>query len=137
MPNYLSFKKSQSRAVVWEEQRYSTREIVLLDFAHDGPLYGLIVSVWYLRGEIFLRKFFEMNTILKFFSNISKFNANVSPFNVVEEYLMMNERCFSFFFWWWIIFVVWLTDERSLTLFPAGTIVRDFPHRRVWTCTEP
>ena len=29
--------------------------------------------------------------------------------------------------WWWIVFVVWLTDERLLALFPAGTIVRD-PH---------
>ena len=28
-----------------------------------------------------------------------------------------------------IIFVVWLTDERHLALFPAGTIVRD-PHHR-------
>ena len=26
-------------------------------------------------------------------------------------------------------FVVWLTDERRLALFPAGTIVRD-PHHR-------
>ena len=24
--------------------------------------------------------------------------------------------------WWWIVFVVWLTDERHLALFPAGTI---------------
>ena len=43
--------------------------------------------------------------------------------------------------WWWIVFVVWLTDERRLALFPAGTIVRD-PHHlespsRVWTCAEP
>ena len=29
--------------------------------------------------------------------------------------------------WWWNVFVVWLTDERRLALFPAGTIVRD-PH---------
>ena len=29
--------------------------------------------------------------------------------------------------WWWMVFVVWLTDERRLALFPAGTIVRD-PH---------
>ena len=29
--------------------------------------------------------------------------------------------------WWWIVFVVWLTNERHLALFPAGTIVRD-PH---------
>ena len=43
-------------------------------------------------------------------------------------------RCLSRFrlmrwWWWWIVFVVWLTDERLLTLFPAGTIVRD-PHQR-------
>ena len=28
-----------------------------------------------------------------------------------------------------LFFVVWLTDERRLALFPAGTIVRD-PHHR-------
>ena len=33
--------------------------------------------------------------------------------------------------WWWsIVFVVWLTDERCLALFPAGTIVRDLHHRK-------
>ena len=31
--------------------------------------------------------------------------------------------------WWWIVFVVWLTDERRLALFPSATIVRD-PHHR-------
>ena len=25
--------------------------------------------------------------------------------------------------------MVWLTDERRLALFPAGTVVRDPPHR--------
>ena len=44
-------------------------------------------------------------------------------------------------------FVLWLTNERHLALFPAGTIVRDPHHReslssryalsRVWTCAEP
>ena len=33
---------------------------------------------------------------------------------------------------WWIDFVVWLTDERRLALFPAGTIARD-PHN----CESP
>ena len=37
--------------------------------------------------------------------------------------------------WWWVAFVVWLTDERRLALFLAGTIVGDphyseFPTRR-------
>ena len=31
--------------------------------------------------------------------------------------------------WWWIVFVVWLTDEMRLALFPARTIVRDSHHR--------
>ena len=35
----------------------------------------------------------------------------------------------AWWWWWWIVFVVWLTDERCLALFPAGTIVRD-PHHR-------
>ena len=32
--------------------------------------------------------------------------------------------------WWWIVFVVWLTNERHLALFPARTIVRDPHHRK-------
>ena len=40
-----------------------------------------------------------------------------------------------------IVFVVWLSDERHLALFPAGTIVRDTDHleslsSRIWTCAE-
>ena len=31
------------------------------------------------------------------------------------------------------VFVVWLTDERCLALFPAGTIVRDPHHRQSLT----
>ena len=33
-------------------------------------------------------------------------------------------------------FVVWLTDERRLTLFPARTIVRDPHHRESLTHRE-
>ena len=35
-----------------------------------------------------------------------------------------------------IVFVVWLTDERRLALFPAGTIVRDPHHRESSTRRE-
>ena len=39
--------------------------------------------------------------------------------------------------WWWLmVFVVWLTDERRLALFPAGTIVRDPLHRESPTLGE-
>ena len=35
--------------------------------------------------------------------------------------------------WWCIVFVVWLTDEKRLALFPAGTIVRNPHHRKSLT----
>ena len=38
--------------------------------------------------------------------------------------------------WWWIVFVVWLTCERRLALFPAGSIDRDPYHRESFTRRE-
>ena len=38
--------------------------------------------------------------------------------------------------WWWIAFVVWLTDEKRLALFPAATILRDPYHRESQTHRE-
>ena len=38
--------------------------------------------------------------------------------------------------WWWIVFVVWLTDERRLALFLAGTIARDLHHHESLTRRE-
>ena len=43
--------------------------------------------------------------------------------------LFDNIKQSFWWWWWWIVLVVWLTDERHLALFPAGTIVRD-PHHR-------
>ena len=37
----------------------------------------------------------------------------------------------------WIVFVVWLTGEMGLVLFPAGIIVRDLHHRESPTRREP
>ena len=31
---------------------------------------------------------------------------------------------------WWIVFVVWLTEEKRLALFPAGTTIKDPHHRK-------
>ena len=39
----------------------------------------------------------------------------------------------TWWWWWWIVFVVWLTDESRLALFPAGTIVRDPHHCKFMT----
>ena len=44
-------------------------------------------------------------------------------------FLWTFKTSFWWWWWWWIIFVVWLTDERRIALFPAETIVRD-PHNR-------
>ena len=38
--------------------------------------------------------------------------------------------------WWWIVFVVSLTNKRSLALFPARTTVRDPHHCKSPTCRE-
>ena len=38
--------------------------------------------------------------------------------------------------WWWIVFVVSLTDERHLALYPAGTTVRDPHHHESLMCSE-
>ena len=50
-------------------------------------------------------------------------------------------HCFYrwWWWWWWIVFVVWMTNERRLAIFPAGTIVRDLHHFEspTWTCPEP
>ena len=48
--------------------------------------------------------------------------------------LLLLRHCWWWWWWWWwrwwILFVIWLTDERRLALFPAGIIVRD-PHHRI------
>ena len=56
-----------------------------------------------LRGELF---------------GLGDISYNIIPNNCV----MMMMNCFC-------VFVAWLTDERRLALFPAGTIVKD-PHHR-------
>ena len=36
-------------------------------------------------------------------------------------FLIKLQASFFTFWWWWIIFVEWLTNDRRLALFPAGT----------------
>ena len=45
------------------------------------------------------------------------------------EAFSVIDKVHDLMIWWWFVFVVWLTDERRLALFPAGTIVRS-PHHR-------
>ena len=54
-------------------------------------------------------------------------------YNVVLEYEFCGFKVEEWW-WWWIVFVVWLTDKRHLTLFPARTILRDPHHRESPTC---
>ena len=46
---------------------------------------------------------------------------------------MRNEETIDYIVMMMNCFVVWLTEERRLALFPAGTIVRDPQHRETST----
>ena len=57
---------------------------------------------------------------------------------------VMRELSSLGIWWWWIVFVVWLTEERHLALFPAGALseiltiaILRHTASRVWTCAEP
>ena len=50
----------------------------------------------------------------------------------------------EWWWWWWIVFVVWLTDEGRLALFPYWTLseiltIANLRHaeNRLWACAEP
>ena len=68
----------------------------------------------------------------------------VTLFIYTYIYIYIYIICYLYIYLnWWIVFVVWLTDESRLALFPAGSIVRDPHHReslthrqQVWTCAE-
>ena len=78
--------------------------------------------------------------ILQQFSSTST-NGNICNINLCRSKIFQEIICYIWYlvgkcckYWndelfWWIVFVVWLTNERRLVLFPAGTIVRD-PHHR-------
>ena len=58
-------------------------------------------------------------------------NYYVSIFTVNIFLQTLHFFCFvycQYFTLWWIVFVVWLTNERRLGLFPAATSVRDRHH---------
>ena len=69
----------------------------------------------------------------------SYWKQSSTTIEINEGLVVIEEACFCYrkkprfelnwIIFWWIVFVVWLTDESHLTLFPAGTIVRD-PHHR-------
>ena len=66
-------------------------------------------------------QFREMKLVLQFVQDLQ--------FKTVMSWNSQRKKECIFWWWWWIVFVVWLTDERRLALFPAGTIVRDLHHR--------
>ena len=81
-----------------------------------NKLATVLVILWCRRRR---RQKTKAKTNRKFW--ISPSNANVPYFGHITVH-------FCWWWWWWsIVFVVWLTDERRLALFPAATIVRD-PH---------
>ena len=53
---------------------------------------------------------------------ISEIKQKVSSWSLKDLYFL---SCLFLYWWWWwrTVFVVWLTNERRLALFPVGTIV--------------
>ena len=52
----------------------------------------------------------------------------------------LNQELNNINWWWWrwwIVFVIWLTDERHLALFPAETIIRDPHHQNLTISNTP
>ena len=62
--------------------------------------------------------FDKFQVLLIFF--LSSIDSGVMMMMVMMMMMMMM----------YIVFVVWLTNERRLSLFPGGTIVRDPHHRK-------
>ena len=118
-------------------------------------------GLYFVRNESFLR--FFSHWVLKavdpqlftYLVRLASLATEYCTITTFQNFVMMLYLTITTFYrhniliktrneWWWIVFAVWLTDERRLALFPAGTIVRDPHHResltptsRVWTCTEP
>ena len=93
------------------------------DAYHSAKSYLDFVSRHFGKGIEDLRQHVKRNGTEK--------NIFYSVFNQISDSkkIIYNEsQCFWWWWWWWIVFVVWLTDERRLALFPAGTIVRDSHH---------
>ena len=73
----------------------------------------------------FLKKFSSLDSTILAFCERLDFKSSPKYFHVWGIWLMMM-----------IWFVVRLTEERRLALFPARTIVRDPHHRESATCRE-
>ena len=71
------------------------------------------------------------STILSIFTSYIK--IGLAGF---EIFVFQFQYCQRWWWWWWIVFVVWLTNERCLALFPAGTIVRYPQHCKYLTRRE-
>ena len=79
-----------------------------------------------------------------YFRSVSHNKKSIKRNKRNEFYWLLKWQTSRLWRWWWIIFVVWLTKERHLALFPARTIVRDpqhcespTHHKQDWTCAEP
>ena len=80
------------------------------------------------------------NLAVVFFSYFNKFSLKFLIFPPLS-FMGYGKKGFTFgnlswewsWWWWWIVFLVWLTGERRLALFAAGTFVRDLHYRESLT----
>ena len=81
--------------------------------------------LWFLGPEVLLFKFILILVILVIHPNVGNWFWDTFDINKIcsIHYSSSHKKLVN----WWVVFMLWLTDERRLTLIPAGTIVRD-PH---------
>ena len=80
--------------------------------------------LWFLGPEVLLFKFILILVILVIHPNVGNWFWDTFDINLISiHYSSSHKKLVN----WWVVFMLWLTDERRLTLIPAGTIVRD-PH---------
>ena len=71
---------SQSKAVLFEGQRYNKDEVVVLDFVNDEPLFGLIKLVCYFKKEVYV--LCDLLIILQFDTHLNSYE--VTPSGVLD-----------------------------------------------------
>ena len=93
----------------------------------------------YRGGRTSREKWFQLNVITNlvwdFFSS-GVFHSHICCGLFRTDFFLEKLLLHTSSQWWWIVFVVSLTGERHLALFPAGTIVRDPHHRESPTCRK-
>ena len=103
---------------------------IFLSFSHSAVYFLISVSHVVDKGNrvVVLDRIIYDQQMYALSSNRNKFKK------WPEDPTKLCKGQWWWWWWWWIVFVIWLTDERHLALFMAGTIVRGPLHHESLTC---